>query len=91
MILTIAHVANAFTCQSATDSLTIATGTTDAWMLHRTCGRQEVLGTGEGSVMGGDVPSSSAIIRQDSPEEVRNQHPISSILPLLEDTVLDAN
>lgn len=40
---------------------------------------------------GGGVPSSSAIIRQDSPEEVRNQHPISFILPLLEDTALDAN
>lgn len=55
MILTITHVADAFTCQSATGSLTIATGTTDAWMLHRTCGRQEVLGSGEGSVMGGGV------------------------------------
>lgn len=53
----------------------------DVWMLHHTCGRQEVLGSGGKKWM--MAPLSSAIIRQDSLEEVRNHHPIWSVPPVL--------
>lgn len=57
----------------------------DVWTPYRTYGRQEVLwrgiSDGEGEKM--TVASFSAIIRQDSPEEVRNQHPTWSMLPVL--------
>lgn len=59
----------------------------DVWTPHFTCGRQDVFGSGEGSAVGSVERrrSSSAIIRQDSPEEVRNQHPTWSMLPVLKE------